>query len=619
MGKWIAVLVAVLLALSGGAEAHKNTKGAGRHAGGGVPVGCPATLVSDLTGDTLVSESTGDTLVTDCPAGGNPPIVTATTFSISSPASGSQPVGTPNQTGGTVTTWSIDSCAGCTGWFTINGATGAITVTPVGASNITGATNLQTLSPVVRGHNASAPDSLATMTVNAYADGSVDPCAPTPPPAAPVVTASTFTMTDPVANGDTAGNVIATNSPTNYTVLSCAGCTGFFSFPVATSSLLKVTSTGATALNAITVQTTYHPVVQASNATGPGSATLNVVVNPASPVADGHLGASVCSGGPNDPNYFTSRGYIHPPWQVAGVDYCVGAPTVPPSGAYKDPSLLIGTPGITTCCGNQLFVHGSNITIDGYDFTGWYLEFPSGEGQGNITITNNKFKPVGSGDIFLEQAALSGTNVISHNTFDFANLPANKERTEINVCCGGSLDYSYNVLLNSPSDWINYGGGSSTTHTGVDGSITFRYNYMNQAGLAPADQAHADWMAATSYDLAQITFAYNLFTNPVAGGGTQGIGVPCDEGGDNGQTHTTVLNTIISNNTIGPGFGQGYYFQVTNTMQMTITNNYVDTTGHPGNRLNWIEFQAPLVATHCNGTQTKSGNINMLTGGSINP
>src|SRR6266542_4367378 len=77
---------------------------------------------------------------------------------------------------------------------------------------------------------------------------------------------------------------------------------------------------------------------------------------------DGSANAS--AGTPQEPNLLA--GYtVRPPWQVAGVDYAVG----PQSAPTKDPA-TISMAGVSVDTSTRtVTITGSNVTLDGYDFS----------------------------------------------------------------------------------------------------------------------------------------------------------------------------------------------------------------------------------------------------------
>ncbi len=148
--------------------------------------------------------------------------------------------------------------------------------------------------------------------------------------------------------------------------------------------------------------------------------------------------------------------------------------------------------------------------------------------------------------------------------------------------------------------------------------MLFHHNYMSMAGIGPAAAVHADWFAAQSASFDLLTFKFNLFSQPVAGGGTQGIGTGCGNEADNGQTHLYFGNTLFSYNSMGPGPGMnGSFLNRMDRQEMTVQSNYVDHTGSVGGA-NWVATRTSPTQ-QCNGSFHSLENIDLVTGNVSNP
>src|SRR5437588_1245279 len=105
---------------------------------------------------------------------------------------------------------------------------------------------------------------------------------------------------------------------------------------------------------------------------------------------------------------------VRPTWNVAGVDYAVGYAS---GTTLKNPS-TISMAGVSVDSVNHTInVTGSNVTLDGYDFSlngGWFVSVNSGN---NDIIENSKFV-VGSngGGIYVAPNASNVT--IQYNVID---------------------------------------------------------------------------------------------------------------------------------------------------------------------------------------------------------
>ena len=113
---------------------------------------------------------------------------------------------------------------------------------------------------------------------------------------------------------------------------------------------------------------------------------------------------------------------FRPNWNVAGVDYPVGAP---PSNTLTDPQTLPTCSGVThPLCINSGVAHevdivaansGSNVVVDHYDFSlhGGYQLVLTYADTGNFTLTNSKFQAgtnfQSGGDIYTSAAGGNGS------------------------------------------------------------------------------------------------------------------------------------------------------------------------------------------------------------------
>ena len=89
-------------------------------------------------------------------------------------------------------------------------------------------------------------------------------------------------------------------------------------------------------------------------------------------INDGSANASI--GSPQLPHLLDS--YVtRPSWEVAGVDYAVG---IPSGTVLKDPSTLNMSGVAVDTTNNLIRVTGNNVTLDGYNFTGWSVYITGG-------------------------------------------------------------------------------------------------------------------------------------------------------------------------------------------------------------------------------------------------
>lgn len=154
---------------------------------------------------------------------GGTPVVTAATFSPSTPVSSGGSVGTASCSANcSGITWSITS-GNSSGDFAINSSTGAITFTSTGQTDWPGTSSLQTASLTVQASNGAAGSN--TITVNGFADGSPNALTGTAP--FPSIL-SGYTARAPwkVAGVDYAVGIPTGTTLVDPATVSCAGGSG---------------------------------------------------------------------------------------------------------------------------------------------------------------------------------------------------------------------------------------------------------------------------------------------------------------------------------------------------------------------------------------------------------
>ncbi len=199
--------------------------------------------------------------------------------------------------------------------------------------------------------------------------------------------------------------------------------------------------------------------------------TVNSLPGPPSRHNDG--AANAPAGTPQLPNLLSDYA-LRPPWKVAGVDYAVG---VPRGTALKDPT-TISMPGVSIDTTRHIiFVTGSNVTLDGYDFSlhgGWsvYIE----RGRSDTVIENSKFL-VGANNL-VPIAAESGAGkltveycTIDGGGFGVAGNPG-AIYTLISYNGSGGLTVEYDWLKNAPQHIIEF----------RNGTLIDQYNLIQNAG-----------------------------------------------------------------------------------------------------------------------------------------
>lgn len=195
---------------------------------------------------------------------------------------------------------------------------------------------------------------------------------------------------------------------------------------------------------------------------------------------------------------------FRPPWNVAGVDYPVGAPT----SGLTDPSTLNTCSGtsfpICLASGHTNIVEivaatsGSNAVVDHYDFSlhGGYLLLLDYAVTGNLSITNNKFaggsafQSVGPGDVY---AYYSGCNSVMFDANSRADTVAGTTTITGNEF-DGKADTG-GATINCPN-----GAVFNVWPTGPTNSVIVEYNYFH------------DYNPRIQFGYG-ATIKYNLFSN----------------------------------------------------------------------------------------------------------
>ena len=212
--------------------------------------------------------------------------------------------------------------------------------------------------------------------------------------------------------------------------------------------------------------------------------------------------ANAPAGAPQRPNLLDSYA-VRPTWDVAGVDYHVG---VPEGLALKNPA-AISIPGVTVNTANKnITVTGNNVTLDGYDFSGWGVSVQAA----NTRIVNSKFAGDGiwgtstSSNLYVGYCVIDGQNVADTTALLGTN--------------GVGITVEYCWLKNAAEDMIQ-------VHSGVGGEVTLRYNLFDTGGLRWSEGAHGDFLQMLGGPFT-VSILYNTTvqdTGQTSGGFTQGL------------------------------------------------------------------------------------------------
>ncbi|MEK7704203.1 MAG: hypothetical protein AAB426_04535, partial [Myxococcota bacterium] len=239
-------------------------------------------------------------------------------------------------------------------------------------------------------------------------------------------------------------------------------------------------------------------------------------------------------------NFFTgfANGFsypVRPPWDVAGVDYCVGAPT---SGqSYADPAGG-GLPAGCIYAGDTVTCTHDGTTITGWDFTlhgGIQLVL---NGSAN-TVTKNKFAAgTNCVDPVIRITATSGTFTMTYNSIDGGNADGCDGQGAFATEVAGSYGTAsntyviqYNYFTRAWQDVLNFGGGA----------LNVKYNYFYDNGLS---SNHSDDFQSCGGTYPSIAIQFNTVFNSYADGyWTQPLHVES-------QCSSTVNNVVESQNTV---------------------------------------------------------------------
>jgi hypothetical protein len=221
-------------------------------------------------------------------------------------------------------------------------------------------------------------------------------------------------------------------------------------------------------------------------------------------VDDGSSNASACTA--QHPSLLT--GYrVRPNWRVAGVDYCVGySANITP----KNPA-TISTAGVSVNTGSKaITVTGNNVTLDGYDFSGWSVVTTAA----NTTLIHSNFNGTNPGGT--QTSVISGTPTASnlyvgYSTID--GLTGGGHAEFLVEMEGPGLTVEYSWLKNSNSDMVGRHGNSG-------GDITIRNNLIEQGGMG-GPNTHGDYLQVYGPDIEATHILFN--TTIQHGGITQGF------------------------------------------------------------------------------------------------
>jgi hypothetical protein len=340
------------------------------------------------------------------------------------------------------------------------------------------------------------------------------------------------------------------------------------------------------------------------------------------------------------PSLLARYGANRPPWNVAGVDYHVGMP----SGQTITPwtttfAACLATPNTNCSVGgatwqwqtnyNVIACVAGNATLNGIDFTagtinaGGYVPGCSG-----LTITNSKFGCIpGAGasagwSTWHFQNTSGHTNLVfDNNTVDFSGCvgygssPTNQTAFlwADQICQGSSctVELKYNYFRDIAGGPFFFGGAMS--------SFTHEYNVVESpVTCTPACTSGQYHMNSLSWgsggNVTNAKVAFNTEFSSLAYAGAAEFYQMYNNGGGSFTSPVVANNTFPASST-GCSYmvhgNTGYSGPSTTVTNGSVTNNYFDITGCFG------AFY-PSSMTSAQGWSS-SGNINMLTGGTVTP
>jgi hypothetical protein len=430
--------------------------------------------------------------------------------------------------------------------------------------------------------------------------------------------ASTSSVTTgPVANPDSA--TTPKNQPVTISVLSNDTDSGGTLNP-ASVRLSAAPQHGTTTINPTTGAVTYTPAtgyygidtfkytVADSQNIRSSPAAVSVSVTGATGYADGATG--VRPGTPQLPNILS--GYaVRPPWEVAGVDYAVGVPSVV---TLKDPTIAGNLPTGATYnpTTHTVTVTADNVTLTHLDFSlhgGTELVI----GSNNVTVSGSKFV-VGPNQgslgriVFLTTSA--GNVSFLHNEFDGNNVAVTAQQGQtMMVENHGTFRFLYNYVHNTGGDAIDFSSGPQTD--------VIKYNLFANIGV---NTAHADALQWYNSQINSSVVTFNtVYQNLNQPGPGMGALVPGPGGSPSSVNGLLVANdTIIQTGAARTGnFTMGFEADPgTAASHVVVHDLFVDPTG----ALNYTGspwFPTGYYGDNLGNSTVLSNVINMLNGAQV--
>ncbi|WP_157644197.1 hypothetical protein, partial [Bradyrhizobium sp. WSM2793] len=215
----------------------------------------------------------------------------------------------------------------------------------------------------------------------------------------------------------------------------------------------------------------------------------------------------VSSAAPQHPEVLR-RYAVRPGWSVAGVDYAVGAA----STSLKDPA-TISMAGVSIDASSRtITISGSNITLDGYDFSlhGGYQVTLAGA---NATISNSNFAiGTNQGSYLIYGSSAASNLTITHNTFDGSAI--GNATSFIGFAGSGQVTMEYNWFKRFPQHVVEFTQANGSPSF----SVVYKYNLIEQGAIKGG--AHLNFLQFGGGTASSVDVEFNTtYQTPQASGG----------------------------------------------------------------------------------------------------
>jgi hypothetical protein len=323
---------------------------------------------------------------------------------------------------------------------------------------------------------------------------------------------------------------------------------------------------------------------------------------------DGAAGALQAT--PNFPALLTPYGASRPPWNVAGVDYYVGAN---PNIQLQDWRTLTRADLTVNVSQGLVQCSAANTRIENIDFStgfGGVLRNPSGAAT-TLVVNNCKFQtPLpdalwmnASGSPILEVNSASPCNLTvtncSFNSTDGTPRQLGSDDIVDFIFCEGSLIAKYNFFYHPNQSVITMGGVAGVSSYG----LTYQYNLIyNHYLTSNAHRNEVQWVQAPSSSLLASTVSFNTsfqdYHSTMSGPSTFTIAAPAvfTWQGTAGNPFVNGMPCLLTGGTIPGGFVINTRYWVVNqsgnnfSLSSTYGGTGITSTGSPGTTQTSLTF-----------------------------